>query len=311
MGLGSAVAAGRGSVGPGTFVAYSNAAVTTVDTSGDMQFVLVSSMSGDEARLHALELVATETDRATVRGREAIVGTTWTEGGSGQVTNSFVSWIERPGELIRISASGVPVDELVRIAETVEPIEAEAWRDLVERSLLGEFDSGEYRESAGELVEMARGRFAGGTAWVLRVWPAEGEELSGPNASIDLQVAIGGDSTSGSSSGSGAVSTSDGQPAETVLGSSTTLNQGGRTFVAGFVGADVDTVVLVGVDGAELGRAELVSGLGRRAWVAEVADGAVAVVARAADGTELGRQGVETGDGSGPQTATTMISGGP
>ncbi len=52
------------------------------------------------------------------------------------------------------------------------------------------------------------------------------------------------------------------------------------------------------------------SGLGRRAWVAEAVDGVVEVVARSADGTELGRQGF--GDGSAPiprRSPTTMVEG--
>jgi hypothetical protein len=309
IGLLSPVAVLRGSGGAGAHVGYQSGQMTAEDAD-EVRTIFISSMPGDEVRLHAPKLAANRTERVTVRGRDAIAGSATTDGGDGAAsTTSFVTWLERPGELIRITAMGVPLDELVRIAESAEPIEAAAWDDLVERTMLGEFDTGEYRESGGELVEMARGRFEDGTAWVVRVWPADGEDPTGPNASIDLQVALGGDSTSGSSSGSGAVISSDGQPVPEALGSSTSVNQGGRTFGAGFVGAEVESVVLVGVDGAELGRAEIVSGLGRRAWVAEAVDGAVEVVARAADGTELGRQGF--GDGSAPIPAgpTTIVEG--
>lgn len=311
----SPVAAARGSVGPGSYVGYQSGGLTAED-SAEVRTIFVSSVPGDEVRLHAPELAAGRTERVNVGGREAVGGSTTTEEVEGAaITTTFVTWLERPGELIRITAMGVPLEELVRIAETVEPIGTEAWDDLVERSLLGDFDTGEYRESGGELVEMARGRFDDGTAWVLRVWPADGEEPTGPNASIDLQVALGGDSTSGassgSSSGSGTEIGADGEPVEAALGSSSTVEQGGRTFGAGFVGADVDTVVLVGTGGAELGRAEIVSGLGRRAWVAEAVDGVVEVVARSADGTELGRQGFGVGSAPSQQSPTTVVTGGP
>lgn len=311
VGLVSPVAASRGAMGAGSFVAYTAGDVSSSGADpAEVKLVYVSSLAGDEARLHAPELAASTVRRTTIRGHDAVVGSASVDGVDGSTsTSSFATWIERPGELIRLTAVGVADDELVRLAEGVEPIGGEAWRDLVERSQLGDFDDGRYQESQGALVEMARGRFDDGTAWVLRVWPADGEDPTGPNASVDLQVALGGDSSSGSFSGTGTATGGGVEPAEQALGASTSVQQAGRTFGAGFVGADVDSVVLVGEDGAELGRAQIVTGLGRRAWVAEAVDGGAEVVARAADGTELGRQGF--GDGSAPIPAgpTTIVVG--
>ncbi len=315
IGMANAAAATSGSAGTGSFVAYLAGDVGGEGSDPDaLRAVYVASVPGDEVRLHAPELTATESERTTVRGHEAVAGTSLVPASSETATStSFVSWFERPGELIRLTAIGVPVDELVRMAEDVEPIGREDWKELVERTRLGDFDDGRYQESGGNLVELARGRFDDGTAWVLRVQPADGEGTSGPNASLDLQVALGGDSSSGSSSGSGTAMGSGGEPVEPALGASTTTTQGGRTFGAGFLGADVDTVVLVADDGTELGRAEIVSGSGRRAWVAEATDGVVEVVAHAADGTELGRLGFGAGDASTPppQSPTTVVVGGP
>ncbi|MBX3287099.1 MAG: hypothetical protein KF703_17255 [Actinobacteria bacterium] len=300
LALVSPIAASRGATGPGSFVAYTSGDPTA--ELSDLQAVYVSSMPGDAARLHAPVLAATEVRGTTIRGHEALVGTSTVSAGDSSSTTAFATWMERPGELIRLTAMGVPVDELQRIAEDVEPAAPEAWKDLVERTQLGEFDSGQYRESQGGLQDMARGRFDDGTAWILRIWPADGEDATGPGASLDLQVALGGDSTAGSSSGYGSSIGGDGEPAEQALGSSTQLSQGGRSFGAGFVGADVATVVLVGRDGTELGEAEIVSGLGRRAWVAEATEGVAEVVARAADGTELGRQDLGLGTEHAPTT---------
>src|SRR5690606_8730533 len=76
-----------------------------------------------------------------------------------------VRWTERPGEMLSLSGLGLTREELLAAAETLQPVDPTRWRELLEATALGDLH---VYDGDRPSVEMGRGRFADGTAWVLR-----------------------------------------------------------------------------------------------------------------------------------------------
>lgn len=295
----------RGGVGAEQTVVYGDST-----RRGPTTFAAVSSSSGDELRLNVTRLFMADVQVVSVRGHEALMGTVSRDDQGATVT---VAWLDTPGELVRVSGSGLPEDDLLRLAQGVEPLEAEAWTDLLRRSRRGELtgpDGGPAVEPIGE------GTFADGTEWVLRAYEADPD--SGQRE-LDLTVVPPDGRTpgDGSSSSSGSASVSGGEPDSGFIGLNT-KDQAGRRFAYGMLGAGVTSVELRRADGVAIGTASTVDGDGLRAWVAELTEAQTTAVALDANGVEVGRlefgndefgpSSSNTGTPTGPGSATTIVT---
>lgn len=269
---------------------------------------LVVGVSGQVELVDVQRLFLTDTTEVEVRGHRAVVGR-WNLGDLDADETWVARWVERPGETISVAGTGLSRDDVLAAAESLQPVEPTRWAELLQATALGDLGGG---GGGGEGVELGRGQFADGTAWVLRL---SGDE-AGLDATLELDVAITGDSssTSGSMSSVGAAVDEDGNPVEQpdrVFGSMTTLEKGGRAFVSGLVRADVVRVELYGPDEAPLGGATVVTDGEHTAWVAELGGTDTTVVAFAEDGTRLEAQVLPTfsegrldWDATGPTTTT-------
>lgn len=251
----------------------------------DSATVVVRSMPAEPAGVQAARLFADDVTETSIRGHEALVTTSQVAGSGAGTVVRMVTWLERPGELLRVTGYGVSVEELTRTAEGVRPVPADEWADLVERTQLGEFSAASDTPPA---TELGRGRFADGTAWSLL-----GRDLDDPggrSASIELNVAIGGNSdTSTGFSGSGqAIGPGNGEPPE-VFSQTLVQQRGGRHFAAGLVRSDVARVELLDEQGRSAGAATMLDSSAGRAWVVELTADPTVLVARAAGGQELDR----------------------
>lgn len=285
--------------------------------------MIVNSSERPASSLHSQRLFLESADTVQVRGHEAIVGrfpTGSSNAGEG-VTMSWpegwvVRWTERPGEMLSLSGLGLTREELLAAAETLQPVDATRWRELLEATALGDLHP--MFHDGRPSVELGRGRFADGTAWVLRYFAGGTDEGGGYEESVDLEVAVGGGSnTSHSYSAVGTAIDGEGNLVETpapVFRSSSGLEKAGRTFAYGLVRDDVDRIEVRSADGAAIGEVEVVRAEGQVAWVFEATPDAATLVAFAADGTELGTDRVPTfGDGSldHPGDATSIPAAGP
>lgn len=237
----------------------------------------IRSSAGGEAAVHAQELFTERSDAVTVRGRAGVLGT-WgaTDGGPGS-SNWVLSWIESPGEVLRVHALSVDRADVLAVAEAVTPVSPTEWLGLVERSQLGDLvDEDEYDD-------LARGRFADGTAWRLQVTSGD---PPGDRATVStrLTVAL---AREGSSRGSSSSSGSTSSGAAEVFRSTETLDTGGRHFASGLVRSEVAGVELRHADGSMIARAEVVGDGDRQAYVVELVEDPTVVVALDADGAEL------------------------
>lgn len=279
----SGIAALRGGSLEGSMAVYMRDASSgeAMPEPDETAFVTVGSVAGDEARLQAVRLWSDAASETTVRGHRALLTSSSTPrtGDTPALVSRVVTWIERPGELLRVAGYGVSAAELQAVAESVRPVGTKEWSDLVERSQLGEFAD---TTSSEPSVEIGRGRFADGTGW--RLAAEESGSTGGPDpekiVTPLLIVALGGNSDT--SSGVSGSATPD-----VIFQSNVTLDQGGRYFTAGIVNPSVDVVELRRVDGSVIERAQMVEGGGRRGWVAELTEDPTVIVALAADGREL------------------------
>jgi hypothetical protein len=264
----------------------------------DQRSITVSSTSAEEISLAAQRVLFDGVEDAEVRGHPALTATVEIDGGAvAELTT--LAWFEAPGELVRLTGLGVGRDDLVRAAESIEPIPAGEWRDLVERSQLGVLPGS--GDPGG--VEIARGAFADGTAWILR-------DTSGGSSepTIDLQVALTADSVSGSSGGS------SGGTEPPALRSLEVEEIAERRFAAGIVAPDAVAVEVRAADGTVLDRVEttpLEDATSGSWFVLEVAADGVEIVVLDATGAELDASGIAdvTGGGPGPdgQTLPTVV----
>lgn len=252
--------------------------------------VSVTAVVGDEARLAVAKLLFADVHAVDVGGHPGLAGTMPAGddlGGDLRV----VTWAPTPGTIIRLTATSISEDDLVRVARSVRPATRAAFAELERQASLGELDS----RSDGQ-VEIGRGTFADGTEWVLRSSGSEGGVPTSTELSVSLADGSGPASSGGSSSSGGDGS---GPFDEEALRSVEVVDQGGRQFGSGLVADAVTKVELRRADGSVLGSAQLVEGAGAKAWVAELTEVPTVVVALDATGKELGSQRVTaSGDGS-------------
>lgn len=283
----------------GASAAKAAIAIYSRDTRGQEMITIQSEAR--PAGLDVSRLVQTDVEQVDVGGRDATVGrVTGPLVGDG-VDAWVVRWEERPGELLTVSGVSLSRDQVLAVARGVQPADPDEWKDLLHRTQLGEL-SGEAEGS----VELGRGAFADGTPWILRLYP--GDTGDGRTDSIDLSVALTGDSSSGSNSSSqtGTAIDDDGNPVPAdppAFPTIVTMSKGGRVFIAGLVGAPGTTrVQLQGPAGVGSVDATVVTAEGRTGWVAELDQPFTEVVAYDSAGEELGRHEVPALDGQGQVT---------
>lgn len=256
------------------------------------QAISVTSLPGDAARLATARLLLDDVRSVDIDGSPGLLGQLSMGVDGSDLTLRTVAWLDG-ATLVRVAGFDVGEDELLRVARGVRPADADEWDELVRSSELGEL-------SDDDGPEIARGAFADGTEWVLRV---DGVEADGVVLSADLSVGL---PTSGSfsSSSSGSAKTSG-------LLALQTLDQGGRHFASGLVSTDVAAVELRRPDGTVIERLDVLTGAGARAWVAELVADPTVVVALDAGGGEVDRQEVEAGDANvSPGSGIEVTEGG-
>lgn len=285
------------------------------------RFLTVSSAERPGESLHTQRLVLDGAEMIRVRGHQALIGymqpdtvdlepgatATWSE------QYWSIQWMERPGEMVSLGSLGLTRDELVAAAESLEPVEPTRWKELLEATALGDLEPS--YDDGRPSVEMGRGRFDDGTAWVLRYTAAGSDESGSYEDSVELDVAISGDSSYSSSfSEVGTAIDGEGNPIEVpapVFRSTGQLEKAGRAFASGLVRGDVTRVEVRAADGSVMGDAELVTAEGQVAWVVEVTADASELVAYGPDGTELGTDQLPgLNDGSGSSDGGGTSSGG-
>jgi len=270
--------------------------------------IAVSSSAGDERELYARAAVAAASSTTTVRGHNAIVATMPTHAGD-EVPLRSISWIERPGELVRVTASGLDEPALVAAAEDVRPVSPKEWKALAEQSQTGAFDAVRTGEEAP--IEVGQGRFPDDLTWRLSVTPGD----AGDDPVVHLAVsppADGGDPASTSGRGTAA------DPAARAILATETIDFGDlRLYSGALVAPEVARVEVRDADGTVIARPDIVEGHGHRGVATPVATASATLVALAADGTELDRAklrapsdlptaGADSGSGSvGDGTTTT------
>lgn len=295
-----AISVSRGGFSEGFLTAYQRG------TGPGGATVTVTSTSGDEVRLNATRLLANQSKITSVRGHQGLFTNQKLTAGAGLEVQTL-SWLERPEEVLRVSGYGATEAELRTVAEGLQPVPADEWRKLLERTKLGELSPS---SDTPPVTKLGRGRFADGTAWALLRHDDKG------SGGLDLKVALDGDSdTSEAHSGSAqATGTPGGEPAGVFTENLVQL-RGDRHFAAGMLRSDVATVVLLDGQGRSSGKAAVLTGNGAPAWVAELTTDPTVVVARAADGRELDRVTLSNfGENQSPEiseeaTATTMPNG--
>ncbi len=256
---------------------------------------VTSTATKNDGLVYLQRLAMTSVETTTVRGHTAVLGTSSTHSDRGELWLWTVRWSERPGEVIAVEGIGMTRDEVIAAAESLEPVEPGRWNELVEATKLGDLQPD--RSGDGPSVELGRGQFADGTAWVLRYRSqATGEDGSISGETLDLTVALSGDSSSGESSSGFGTAIGEGgevveQPPE-VFRLVNTTEKVGRAFSAGLVSDDVARVEVRRADGtvvgdAEVIRAEVIRAEGVVAWVVELTADATTLVAFDADDTEL------------------------
>lgn len=294
---GSPIAAGRS--GPPSTRSIIYAAGDATDP-GRMRMVAVETRLGDASVLATVRVAAATTERVEVQGRDALLSTAPSPeaGGHAQLT---LTWLEDPGQVVRVTGFGLTRAELLRVAESVTAIDEATWRDLVERAeldLLGD----------AEGVLLARGSLADGTAWALGTAREHG---TGDEGSLDLRVASDGDGDAVSSSFSSSPDR---------LRASIVTQSGGRRVLGGLVDPEVTAIEVRGTDGERLAgvpthRVELDpadaeaagNGVADSSWfVIELTDDAVELVLLDRNGNVLQRHDVRGTDVNPEASATTV-----
>lgn len=266
--------------------------------------LLVTSEPASDLSLAAVQVVAGTTEPRVVRGRPGLLGTD--VGGQFALGESVrtVTWIESDGEVVRVAGLGLTEDEILEVANGVEPVDPDEWRELVRRTQLGDLESeiGNGEGGVVEVTEVARGTFADGTEWVLR---AEG---NGTDARPELDIALPAPDGSSSSSGSSS-STSEAGGALPPLYADVETSRGARRFAAGFVNDDVAHLVFLDATGAVFAEADPIDRAGYRGWVIEYV-GTLVVVAQDADGREIARTEITADDSGSGSSPTPIVEGG-
>jgi hypothetical protein len=315
-------AAGFGGLSPMAPMRGAGSGATVNYAKGAKASIIVTSTPGDQDAVFTGILLADRFEELEVRGHRAVLTTVKiaiaNSPDSGDeptdLTMTTLTWLEAPGELVRVTGIGLGRDELVLVAEGVEPAGSQRWAELLKRSRLGDLGG----QSDPKSRVLGEGTFADGTAWKLRYTPASDD---GSMASTSLTVATDGLSGSSSSSSGTAIGSGSGSdPGEGILDpfpSMEVLDHGDRHFASGLLAGPVATVELRRPDGSVIGRATVVTAEGVSGWVAELTEADTVVVALDAAGTELGRAelggfGLGTSsDEHGPATTSVGRPGSP
>lgn len=244
------------------------------------RMAIVLSLPGDDARRATARLLLDDAEDVEVQGRPALVGRSPDGGDPAGEELWTVAWLARPGTLVRVSAYGLDRSETLRVAEGVRAAEGGEWDELerLTEERVDERDVASDQPDGSSGLELGRGTFPDGTAWVLRT--ADG------GIGTELTVADG--EPGGSSS-------STGEAGAVAFRSFEVADRGDRVVGSGLLAEAVAAVELRRPDGTVIGRAEVVAGSGDRAWVAELGEDPVVVVALDAAGRELDRRDVEAG----------------
>ena len=79
--------------------------------------ISIAVVEGDQSHLYAPALMLTDAESVEVDGHPGIAGTPQrvqpSSGGRGPVEGAFVSWMPKPGELVRVTSYGISRAELV------------------------------------------------------------------------------------------------------------------------------------------------------------------------------------------------------
>jgi hypothetical protein len=274
--------------------------------------VSVAVLARPPASVHTPRLILDEVETTSVRGHEAVVGRLALPGDDPAtgIEQWSVRWMERPGEMVTVAGLGLDRAEVLAAAESITPVDPAQWEELLEATALGDLVAS-FDETPG--LELGRGRFEDGTAWVLRYRPPTTDEDGTHSEQLDLVVALPGSSNSSFSSVGTAIDESGtpiGAPAE-VFRSTTTLEKGGRAFAAGLLRDDVARVELRNEAGAVVGQAEVVVAEDLVAWVAELSGETAVAVAFTADGEEAGTTDIaryHDGEMSTGPSPTTIVA---
>jgi hypothetical protein len=268
----------------------------------------VTSRLSNERLIDALWLTSERVEELDLDGRPALLARHSLY--DGNVTQRTIAWSPSPGEVVAVSGWNLTRDELLDAARSARPLDEGTWEDLSDRSQLGLLGL-----AAGH--ELDQGTLPDGTKFVLRLQNGE---------FLELDVAV--DPYAPGSAASGSIIGTDGA----TLRASTLIERDGRSFQAGIVGPETDTVVIradgrqVAVatmgevtlddrDREEIG-AEVAASLEETRWfVVEVIDNVDQLVLRGADGNEIDRFPIEDlgsggfDEGTGRPTATTVVGG--
>jgi hypothetical protein len=276
---------------------------------GTNQQLTITSRLASERTIDALWLTSEKVEELELDGRPALMARHSLY--DGDVTQRTIAWSPSPGEVVSVSGWNLTQAELLEAARSARPLDEDAWEDLAARSQLGLLGF-----AAGH--ELDEGTLPDGTRFVLRLQNGEFLEL---DVAIDPYAA--GDAASSTIVGT----------EEAALRAGTQISRKGRTFQAGIVGPEIDTVV-IRADGRQVATAtmgqvtlddrdreevgvEVAASLEDARWfVVEVIEDADELVLLAVDGGELDRFPIdELGSGSfdegiGRPTPTTVERGG-
>ncbi len=264
--------------------------------------VSVLAEGGDEAGMWSGRLFVDDSHEVTVRGHQGFIGSFSVPDGNADGTETTMrtmrslAWIERPGEVIRMTGISMSEEELLAVAEGIRPAGEQEWRDLVEKTQLG--DLGGYPGSS-DAKGRTTGTFDDGTKWSLSVVESPSYEGLPDGGTVagdlytELRVAVETDTTSGSH---GSSSSSNG--GEKGFKSVDTTELERRRFASGILTDDTQRVQVQSVDGSVLSEATIVSVAGYRAFAAELDETPTVIVALGTDGSEVGRVTFEEVDGS-------------
>lgn len=217
----------------------------------------ITSRSGDEASVNAYRLFSRRAETIEVRGHPGVLATTPREPGRGG-TGRVLTWLERPGEMIEVVATGGSKAEFEKLVEGLRPASDVEFKKAVLLSPKSAFGSeAPLVNTPPGLLEIGTGTFADGTTWTMHV------QVQTPDGNPVATIKLGLDGPLTSMFGP-----RDGS--KEIL-SSGDYEQGGRSFSYGLVGSNVARVALVGDDGHWI-EAIPVAGGGYRGWLVEVTD---------------------------------------
>lgn len=241
--------------------------------------LLLQSGGGDQTAVDAGRLFVDESRDTTIRGHAGVLGSTPLPDSMGGIPMITVTWLERPGEVIRIAGYGIDEADLLAAAESIRPVGADEWDQLVAQTPADQFSPDD-----ADVVGTTSGVLGRGQSYVLTIHTDDalsGDETE-PGHYTNLTVDTGRDDDRGSSSSS--------RGGSGPFLSFETLDLGDSHFISGVLADDVVRLELRDGDDRVLeAEVDLEPVAGIPAFAAEVTEDPTVVVAFAANGAELGR----------------------